>query len=121
MSCSATGLDEPTAAPAALASFSISFMFSFEPTPLPALTTLSASIIGVSISIPTEKSYPSALRASARAVAFSAGDPSLKIIFFLAPVTGNFFTAVFAAGAALAALPNMWDAITTFCISLVPS
>ena len=63
LSVSATGLDEPIAAPACLARSSISFIFFFSPIPLPADTTLSASTIGVLGSIPTVKSNPSDLSA----------------------------------------------------------
>ena len=67
------------AAPLAFARSSISFMFSLLPIPCPAETTRSAWEIGVSIGIPTVKSWPSFFRCSTSSATFSSAEPSRKM------------------------------------------
>ncbi len=102
------------AAPAALARSSMSFMFFLSPIPLPAETTRSAWLMGVSRGMPTVKSCPSFFKCSTRAATCSAGEPSRRMTFFRTPVTGaGFLGWLEEPPELLGALPRIWEAITT--------
>ena len=115
MSVSATGREEPTAAPAAFARFSMSFMFFLSPIPLPAETTRSAWLMGVSMGMPTVKSCPSFFSASTRAATLSSDAPSRKSWRLRTPVMGAGFLATerLPPPLPLEILPMRWEAITT--------
>ena len=111
------------AAPAALARPSTSFMFFFSPMPLPAETTRSALGMGVSMGIPTEKSWPSFFSAATRSLTCWAASPSRKMVRLRIPVMGAGFLAAerLSPPELLPSLPMRWEAMTTRWISLVPS
>ena len=89
----------------------MSFMFFFSPMPLPALTTRSAWVMGVSMGMPTVKSWPSFFNAATRASTRSWAVPSFQICFLRSPVSGPCLRT--GAASAFPALPRMWEAMTT--------